>query len=155
LAKVRGNTPNLPDGAIGSTDSVPNLPYPSIRSLPLLGVRYADYYRNAKIQETVYELLTQQYELAKVQEAKETPSVKVLDLAMMPEKRSFPPRTVIILFGASFALIVCATWILGAKLWEEVDSLDPRKILIQDVANNTKARFERLRSKGGPESSRR
>ena len=43
--------------------------YPSIRKLPLLGVTYADLYRRTKIEETVYELLTQQYELAKVQEA--------------------------------------------------------------------------------------
>src|SRR6185312_14547545 len=53
--------------------------YPSIRKLPLLGVTYADLYRQTKIQETVYELLTQQYELAKMQEAKEIPTVKVLD----------------------------------------------------------------------------
>ncbi len=45
-----------------------DMPYPSIRNLPLLGVKYADYYRHAKIQETVYELLTEQYELAKVQD---------------------------------------------------------------------------------------
>jgi len=31
----------------------------------LLGAKYADHYRRAKIQETVYELLTEQYELAK------------------------------------------------------------------------------------------
>jgi uncharacterized protein involved in exopolysaccharide biosynthesis len=48
--------------------------YPSIRKLPLLGVTYADLYRQTKIQETVYELLTEQYELAKVQEAKEIPT---------------------------------------------------------------------------------
>src|ERR1700674_5007176 len=47
-----------------------NMPYPSTRNLPLLGVKYADYYRHTKIQETVYELLTEQNELAKVEEAK-------------------------------------------------------------------------------------
>ena len=56
-------------------------PFPTMRNLPLLGAKYADYYRRTKIQETVFELLTEQYELAKVQEAKETPSVKVLDPA--------------------------------------------------------------------------
>jgi hypothetical protein len=44
--------------------------------LPLLGVTYVDLSRETKIQETVYVLLTQQYELAKVQEAKEIPTVK-------------------------------------------------------------------------------
>ena len=40
---------------------------------------YADLFLQTKIQATVFELLTQQYETAKVQEAKEIPSVKVLD----------------------------------------------------------------------------
>ncbi len=69
--------------------------YPAIRQLPLLGVTYADLYRQTKIQETVYELLTQQYELAKVEEAKEVPSVKVLDAAVVPTKKSFPPRATV------------------------------------------------------------
>ena len=50
--------------------------FPSIRKLPLLGVTYADLYRQTKVQEAVYETLTQEYELAKVQEAKEIPTVK-------------------------------------------------------------------------------
>jgi hypothetical protein len=38
-------------------------------------------------------LLTRRYELAKVQKAKEIPSVKILDAAMVPTKKSFPSRT--------------------------------------------------------------
>src|SRR5215470_19928735 len=53
--------------------------FPSIRKLPLVGVRWANLYREAKIQETVYELLVQEYEIAKIQEAKEIPTVNVLD----------------------------------------------------------------------------
>src|SRR5436309_5973085 len=75
------------------------LPYPTIKSLPLLGAKYADFYRRAKIQETVFELLTEQFDLAKVQAAKETPSVKVLDPAKIPERKSFPPRLVIMFLG--------------------------------------------------------
>ena len=59
-------------GLLLATQNGP-MPYPTIRSLPLLGAKYSDYYRRAKIQETVFELLTEQYELAKIQEAKETP----------------------------------------------------------------------------------
>ena len=49
--------------------------FPPIRQLPLLGVAYADLYRREKTEEAVFETLTREYELAKVQEAKETPSV--------------------------------------------------------------------------------
>ena len=43
------------------------------------------------MQEAVFETLTKQYELAKVEEARETPSVKVLDVADVPERKSYPP----------------------------------------------------------------
>ena len=78
-------------GGIGTQSELnsDNSLYPSIRKLPLLGVTYADLYRQTKIQETVYELLTQQYELAKVQEAKEIPTVKVLDEALCRRKSRF------------------------------------------------------------------
>jgi uncharacterized protein involved in exopolysaccharide biosynthesis len=114
------------------------LPFPSIRSLPLLGVKYADYYRRAKIQETLYELLTEQYELAKVQEAKETPSVKVLDPAAVPEKKSFPPRLEFMFLGTSLAAALSVAWVVGSARWEEMDPADPRKIFAQEVVGALK-----------------
>src|SRR5437899_2332174 len=117
------------------------LPYPTIKSLPLLGAKYYDYYRRAKIQETVYELLTEQYELAKVQEAKETPSVKVLDPARIPEKKSFPPRSVIMFLGTFLTFALSIVWVLGSAHWEEVDPQDPRKVFAEEVAGALKARM--------------
>ena len=116
------------------------MPYPTIKSLPLLGAKYADYYRLAKIQETVYELLTEQYELAKVQEAKETPSVKVLDPARVPERKSSPPRLLIVFLGTFFAASVCLVWVVGSSHWHQADADDPRKILALEVAAALKAR---------------
>ncbi len=130
------------------------LPYPTIRSLPLLGAKYGDYYRRAKIQETVYELLTEQYELAKVQEAKETPSVKVLDPARVPEKKSFPPRLVIMFLGTFLVCAMSVIWVLGTARWEEVDPQDPRKVFMHEVAGTLKARTPWASRNGdGAESS--
>ena len=117
-----------------------DMPYPTIRSFPLLGARYADYYRRAKIQETVFELLTQQYELAKVQEAKETPSVRVLDPATIPEWKSSPPRLLIMLLGTVFALSVSVVWVFGSHRWQQADPNDPRKMLAQEVLGTLRAR---------------
>ena len=91
------------------------MPFPTIRNLPLLGAKYADYYRRAKIEETVFELLTAQYELAKVEEAKETPSVKVLDPGRIPEKKSFPPRLLVTLLGTFFVITCSIFWMSGRK----------------------------------------
>jgi uncharacterized protein involved in exopolysaccharide biosynthesis len=129
-----------------------NLPYPSIRNLPLLGVKYADYYRHAKVQETVFELLTEQYEMAKVEEAKETPSVKVLDPARIPEKKSFPPRLTIMFLGTFLAFAVCAGYVLGSERWKEVDAEDPRKLFVQEIAGTWKFRSWATRNGNGSES---
>jgi len=117
-----------------------SMPYPSIHSLPLLGAKYADYYRRAKIQETVYELLTEQYELAKVQEAKETPSVKVLDPGTVPEKKAFLPRLLIMFMGTFLTASLCVVWVVGADHWNQTDPQDPRKMLAQEVAATLRAR---------------
>jgi len=113
--------------------------YPSIRKLPLLGVTYADLYRKTKVQETVLETLTQEYELAKVQEAKEIPTVKVLDAPDVPDKKSFPPRTLIVLLGTALAFTLGMTWVFGSALWEATDPADPRKLLAQEIFDTAKA----------------
>jgi uncharacterized protein involved in exopolysaccharide biosynthesis len=113
--------------------------YPSIRKLPLLGVTYEELYRTNKIEETVFQLLTQQCELAKVQEAKETPSVKVLDVAKPPERKSFPPRLLIMFLGTFLALMLGTLWVLGKASWEDLDSQHPGKLLAQDAYRKIKA----------------
>src|SRR5260370_15530574 len=157
LEKLGGTQANAVNGTSASPEQTGDpsaakagggLPYPTIRSLPLLGAKYADFYRRAKIQETVYELLTEQYELAKVQEAKETPSVKVLDPAKIPEKKSFPPRLVITFLGTFLVFAMSVVWVLGSARWEEVDPQDPRKVLLHEVAGTLKARIPWAHSNG-------
>lgn len=144
LEKMGGtSTPPSPDGL--KDDEL----YPPIRQLPLLGVKWADLYRETKIQETVYELLTQQYEMAKIQEAKEIPTVKVVDEAAVPEKKASPPRTIIVLVGAFFAFALAAAWILGHARWDRMDPLDPRRQLGEEVYGRVRVRSRGLRSRLG------
>ena len=122
-------------------DTSADMPYPSIRKLPLLGAKYADYYREEKIQETVYELLTEQNELAKVEEAKETPSVKVLDPAEVPEKKSYPPRLAIIGLGTLIATGLSIIVTLGTQRWREIGPGDQRKVLVQEIMGTVKGQL--------------
>jgi capsule polysaccharide export protein KpsE/RkpR len=115
--------------------------YPSIRQLPVLGVTYFDLYRRNKIQEVVYETLTQQYELAKVQEAKEIPSVKVLDAALVPENKSFPPRLLIMFLGVFFAFAGGVAWIVARVRWQRTGPEDPAKALAQEVFQTVNAKM--------------
>jgi capsule polysaccharide export protein KpsE/RkpR len=136
LGGAKGQTGAVGDQ--GAVDPTSDMPYPSIQKLPLLGVKYADLYRQVKIQETVYELLTQQYEMAKVQEVKETPSVKTLDPARVPERKSFPPRLMIILSGICLAIVIAAVWVLGSIRWDQLDSQDPRKVFFRELVTTWK-----------------
>jgi uncharacterized protein involved in exopolysaccharide biosynthesis len=117
-------------------------PYPTIRKLPLLGVTYADLYRRTKVEETVFETLTQQYEVAKVQEAKEVPSVKVLDPAEIPEKKSFPPRFLLVVLGSFLALAIGVGWVVANDGWEKIDPQDPGKLLVLNMARSVKPQVE-------------
>lgn len=115
------------------SDAVGDSIYPSIRQLPLLGVTYFDLYRRNKILEVVYETLTQQYELSKVEEAKELPSVKVLDAAIVPERKSFPPRLLLVALCGLLALAGGILSIFARLRWERVDSADPGKVLAREI----------------------
>jgi uncharacterized protein involved in exopolysaccharide biosynthesis len=124
LAKINsGRAPNVQD---------PTSPYPSVKSLPLLGVKWADLYRNSKIRETVVELLTQQYEMARIQEAKEIPSVKILDPASTPEKKE-PRVAPILLVGTFLGIFLGCMGYLLKSWWERWDQDDPRRMLIAQV----------------------
>ena len=91
---------------------------PSVRKLPLLGFTYYDLYRQVAMQDTIYQTLTKQYELAKVQEAKEIPPVKVLDEPDVPERKSSPPRAIIVALGFLLSALAGIAWILASALWD-------------------------------------
>jgi uncharacterized protein involved in exopolysaccharide biosynthesis len=118
------------DASLGQKDAAPSdsSSYPSIRELPVLGVAYADYYRRLKIQESVYEILTKQYELAKIQEAKEIPTVKVLDVANTPERRTAPQRTRMTFLGACMAGFLAMAYILILARWQTIEPQHPVRV---------------------------
>jgi uncharacterized protein involved in exopolysaccharide biosynthesis len=127
--------------------------YPSIRKLPLLGVTYADLYRRTMIQAAVLETLTKEYEMAKVQEAKEIPTVKVLDAADIPDKKTFPPRLLIISLGTLLALGIAVVWVFGNEAWQETDAGDPRKMFAQEVFSTVSSRMPFISQNGAGEHS--
>lgn len=145
IEKIGGKGENTSSSSPGdSTESL----YPSIRKLPLLGVTYSDLYRNTKVEEAVYEALTQQYELAKVQEAKETPSVKVLDPPTVPERKSFPPRLLIMTLCTFLAFAGATVLTLAKAHWAELAPEDPGKVLAQEVLQTVSVRIARSSSNG-------
>jgi uncharacterized protein involved in exopolysaccharide biosynthesis len=117
--------------------------YPSLRQLPRLAVPYANLYRRVRIQETVFELLSQQYEMARIEEAKDTPVVAVIDQPLVAEKKSFPPRLLVILILTALAVGCTSFYIVIAHFWQQVDPSDPRKMLAQQISGSLQSRLPR------------
>ena len=149
LEKLSG-TAGAPTGDnAAATDTL----YPSLRQLPILGVPFADLYRKLKIEETVYETLTKEYELAKVEEAKETPTVKVLDPPEVPQRKSFPPRFLLMILGISLATGLAMLWVLAKARWQAADADDPGRQLAQEIFRTVRARIPWASSNGTHASS--
>jgi uncharacterized protein involved in exopolysaccharide biosynthesis len=144
LEKVGGKG----EGSTNDNQSPNDSLYPSIKKLPLLGVTYADLYRRTKVQEAIFETLTQQFELAKVEEAREIPSVKEIDHADVPERKSFPPRTLIVMVGALFSFAFANTWILACAHWRQMAPMHPVKVIAQGVSRGARAHFAHVSQNG-------
>ncbi|QWV91969.1 lipopolysaccharide biosynthesis protein [Geomonas oryzisoli] len=76
---------------------------PAVGEVPKVGLEYSRRMREFKTQEAVYEQLTKQYELAKLNEAKDSSSLQVLDEAVIPVKKTRPVRSRIVILSTLFA----------------------------------------------------
>lgn len=122
LTKMSGTSSDAASDSSSNGDG-----YPSLRQLPRLAVPYANLYRRVRIQETVYELLSQQYEMARIAEAKDTPIVSVIDAPLLPEKKSFPPRLILIVALTGLSLLAACSYVLVREYWVQLDPSDPKR----------------------------
>jgi tyrosine-protein kinase Etk/Wzc len=73
--------------------------------VPKAGMEYVRKLRDVKYYETIFEILARQFELAKLDEAKEGALIQVVDPAIQPDKRSFPKRSIIVLCATALGLV--------------------------------------------------
>jgi uncharacterized protein involved in exopolysaccharide biosynthesis len=78
---------------------------------PNTSLRYMDAVRNVKYQEAIWEILAKQFEMAKLDEAKDYPLIQVLDAASVPERKSKPKRALIV--GSVTSIVLTITVILA------------------------------------------
>jgi capsule polysaccharide export protein KpsE/RkpR len=130
LARMGGSAAPLAEAGNRTTETSTAenaVPYLPLRQVPRLAVPYADLYRALHVHETVYDLLTQQYEIARIEEAKDVPQVSIIDAPGIPEKKSFPPRTLLTLGLTLLATILYSVGMLCRHYWQYMDAADPRK----------------------------
>lgn len=86
-----------------------------IERVPRLGMELTRLYRDVKVQDQVFTLLTAQLEDAKLQEAKDVPTVEVLDRAIPADRRARPRRSLIVMLGFAGSLVAGVAYLLGGE----------------------------------------
>lgn len=80
--------------------------------VPEAGLEYLRRLRDVKYYETISELIAKQFELAKLDEAKQGATIQVVDRAVTPDSHSSPKRTITVLLAAFAALFLSCTWVV-------------------------------------------
>lgn len=96
-----------------------------LKEIPELGLEYARLFRELKIQELLYEYLTQQYEQARIEEKRDVPILQVLSRADVPEKKDRPKRIIVAALSFGAALILVSLWIIGSTGIDRMKELNP------------------------------
>lgn len=97
----------------------------SIAKLPGAAVEYLRARRELKLQEALLEGMIRQYELAKLDEAKEGPSLQQVDKAMPPDRKSKPKRASIVIVVTMLALFLSSSVVLGRRYVRKVRGSNP------------------------------
>lgn len=90
--------------------------------VPKAGMEYVRRLRDVKYYETIFDILARQFEVAKLDEAKEGSLIQVVDPAIVPDKRSFPKRTLIVLGATAFGFICGVAFALLANAFDRIKS---------------------------------
>ena len=92
-----------------------------------VGLDYLRKYRDVRYYETIFELLSKQFEVAKLDEARQG-TVQVVDHATTPDRRSFPKRTLITVLCFFVGFLFAAAWIFVSETVARAEPEDQAKI---------------------------
>lgn len=104
------------------------------------GLEYIRRFRDLKYHETVYELLAKEFEVAKLDEAREGSIIQVVDAAVPPDKRSFPPRFLIVISVTILAFFVSVLWILVRESWARTSDRPENRQRLEVIKERWKGR---------------
>src|SRR5450759_1295790 len=78
---------------------------------PNTSLQYMDALRNFKYHESIYDVLIRQFASAQLDEAKDSPLIQILDKAFVPEKKSKPKRSLIVILATLVAFFMAIIWV--------------------------------------------
>ncbi|MBS4015549.1 MAG: hypothetical protein KGZ86_03835 [Candidatus Latescibacteria bacterium] len=119
----------------------------AFQKLPSVGQEYARRLRDYKVQEEVFALLLQQFEQAKILEARDTPTITILDYGRVPERRSSPKRKLIVVFALVLSLVISSMYAFGNEYWHNLKTNTEQGHEIKRIIETIKNDLSRIRNK--------
>jgi uncharacterized protein involved in exopolysaccharide biosynthesis len=120
LSALREQLSKLERGAAATQGSV----FVPTGRIPQVGLEYVRTLRDLKYQEALFELMAKQFEIAKIDEARDMGIIQVLDAAIPPDKKSWPKRSLIVVATFIVVLLVGVLAVLVKEVHEQA-LLDP------------------------------
>ena len=99
--------------------------YIPFKKMPSLALQLARLMREAKIQQEVFKLITTQYELAKIEEARDVNTIQVLDRAVPPDQKSSPKRRLTVMLSTLVAFFIAVFLAFFLEYIDRIKTEDP------------------------------
>ena len=119
--------------------------YIPLVKVPDVSLHLTELLRELKVQETVFNLLNQQYYQAKIQEAKDTPTIQVLDEAVPPSIKSKPQRMLIVFLVVGSIFILSLALIFIREFLNRIKQDRANKKEFEWILNTLKDDWNKIR----------
>lgn len=127
LARMESN--GVTDGKVQREGGI-DIP---VGKLPSTAVDYVRAAREVKFQETMLGSMLRQFEVAKMDESKDSPALQQVDVAMPPERKSKPMRTVIVLAATLAAFLLSSAWVVFRRYTAAASEMHPGRARAMDA----------------------
>jgi tyrosine-protein kinase Etk/Wzc len=97
------------------------------------GMEYIRRYRDLKYQETMFELLSKEFEVAKLDEAQEGSIIQVVDAAVPPDKKASPHRALIVICAMVLGFLIAIFWVFLQDRFDTVSQLPENRQRVRDI----------------------
>ena len=112
LRALRSELARMESSQGGRGGSAVDMP---VGKLPEVAIDYVRARRELKLQETILESMLRQFEIAKLDEAKEGTTLQTVDIALPPDRKSKPSRALIVLGGTMVALVLSSLFVVTRR----------------------------------------
>jgi uncharacterized protein involved in exopolysaccharide biosynthesis len=132
ISEIERKLTQIQDGITDPADSLIAFLAIPLADLPEISLQYFQLVRDLKKEETLHEVLVSQYEQAKISEAKDTPTISILDEAVTPLYKFKPKRAYIVITGFFLSFVFSIIYAIVIDRWREFRVTDPEKS--QDIS---------------------